>query len=83
LVGVDAPEFGPGVGLNAMGLMRALPFKLGTPIMGGCCTSSSLLLTALLLLLLLFTSCINPWSMFKFLLLFALMLMQVELDSAK
>ena len=31
----------------------------------------------------LFTSCINPWSMFKFLLLLVLMLMQVELDSAK
>lgn len=25
LVGVEAPLFGPGVGLKAMGLMRALP----------------------------------------------------------
>ena len=50
-------------------------FKLGTPIMGGC--SSSLLLLLLVIL------CINPWS-FKFLLLLALILMQVELvDSAK
>lgn len=34
-VGVEAPLFGPGVGLKAMGLMRALPWKKETLMMNG------------------------------------------------